>query len=153
MSSCQRGFTLVELITVMVILVVLGATALPRFFDRNTFDSRGLYDQTLSTLRHAQKTAIAQRRVVCVAFTASTITLTIDSDTPADGICNAAPAGNLTSPSGDTPYVVTAPANATLSGFVDFNFNALGQPSATPNIAISGYGIPVVIEAGTGYVH
>lgn len=148
----QRGFTLVELITIMVIMGILAAVAAPRFFARNTFDSRGFYDQTLSTLRYAQKAAIAQRRQVCVAFTASTITLTIDNNTPPDGACNAAPAGNLTSPEGVTPYVVTAPAGVTLAGFADFGFNALGQPSAAQNIAVSGYGTAVVVEAETGYV-
>ncbi|MEK7810720.1 MAG: prepilin-type N-terminal cleavage/methylation domain-containing protein, partial [Pseudomonadota bacterium] len=56
----QRGFTLVELITVMVIVGILAVVALPRFFDKNTFDSRGYADQVISTLRFAQKVAVAQ---------------------------------------------------------------------------------------------
>lgn len=139
-----RGFTLVELITIMVIMGVLGAIAAPQFFVRNTFDSRGFYDQTSSTLRHAQKIAIAQRRFVCVAFTASTITLTLG----ASGLCGTP----LTSPDGVAPYVVTAPNGVLLSGFADFNFNALGQPSAAQSITVSGYALTVDVAAVTGYV-
>ncbi len=76
-SGMQRGFTLTELITIIVILGIISAVAAPRFFDRNVFESRGFYDQVSSTLRYAQKAAIAQHRFVCVAITtAQTITLT-----------------------------------------------------------------------------
>jgi MSHA pilin protein MshC len=147
LDSCvhvQRGFTLVELITVMVIIGIVAVAAMPRFFD-NTFQSRGFYDQVISTLRFAQKTAVAQHRFVCVTFTATTITLTH----------GAAPAcGNaLTSPTGVTPYIVTAPGGVTMAGGVNFNFDALGRPTPPqPGITVTGYATPIVVEAETGYV-
>jgi MSHA pilin protein MshC len=130
----------------MVIIGILAVSALPRFFERNTFDSRGYYDQVISTLRFAQKTAIAQRRFVCVAFAANSITLTTGA-TPACGT-------NLTSPAGASPYIVTAPtADVTLSGGTPFNFDALGKASAAQSITVSGYGTAITVEAETGYVH
>jgi MSHA pilin protein MshC len=144
-SGTQRGFTLVELITVMVIVGILAVAALPRFFDRNTFDSRGYYDQVISTLRYAQKTAVAQHRFVCVAFTASSITLT-------HGTTNAC-GSDLTSPTGVTPYTVTAPSGVTLSNGTAFNFNALGRASAAQDITVSGYPAHIFVVAETGYVH
>ncbi len=143
-----RGFTLVELITVMVIVGILALAALPRFFEKNTFDSRGYYDQVISTLRFAQKIAVAQRRFVCVTFTANSITLT-------HGV-TAACGNALTSPTGVTPYTVTSPTGEViLSNFADFNFNALGRPSIVQpgaGIVVSGYATPIVVEAETGYV-
>lgn len=145
----QRGFTLVELITVLVIVGVLAMAALPRFFDKNTFDSRGYYDQVISTLRFAQKTAVAQHRFVCVTFAANSITLTHGA--------TAACGNPLTSPAGVTPFTVTSPTiDVTLSSFADFNFNALGRPSTVQpgtGIVVSGYATPIVVEAETGYVH
>ncbi len=91
----QRGFTLTELITVMVIVGILAAVVMPRFFERNVFDSRAFHDQVVSTLRYAQKAAIAQHRFVCVAFTANSVDLTYGDNS------NCAVAGGaLASPSG-----------------------------------------------------
>ena len=143
--SLQRGFTLTELITVMVILGILAAVAAPRFFDRNIFDSRGFYDQVISTLRYAQKAAIAQRRFVCVAFTANSVTLT----TGAMAACGS----NLTGPNGTAPYSVSS-SNASFTATpAAFSFDALGRPSAAQSITVSGYATPILIEAETGYVH
>lgn len=38
--AMQRGFTMVELIMVIVILGILAAVVGPRFFDRQVFDER-----------------------------------------------------------------------------------------------------------------
>jgi MSHA pilin protein MshC len=57
--SIQSGFTLVELVMVIVILSILSAVALPRFFERSAFQDRAVYDDIANTLRYAQKSAVA----------------------------------------------------------------------------------------------
>lgn len=148
----MAGFSMVELVTVIVIVGIMGALAAPRFFDRNTFDSRGFYDQVISTLRYAQKAAIAQHRFVCVAFSANSITLTVDPVSPGTAHPAATcPGNNLSSPDGRVPYSVTSPgANVTLSGYADFNFDALGRASNTVAITVDSYTIN--IDRETGYV-
>ena len=142
----QSGFTLVELVTIIVILGVLAAIAAPRFFERNTFDSRSFQDQVISSLRYAQKAAIAQHRFVCAAFTATTLTLTM-GDTPACGT-------PLASPAGQPNYLITAPDGVAFNPLpANFNFDALGRASTAQPIAITGAANSITVEAETGHVH
>jgi len=143
-----------ELITVMVIVGILAAIVAPKFFDRGTFDSRGFYDQTIATLRYAQKAAISQRRLVCVTFPSNTRVVLRTAANFTDTSCNP----DLQNPSGSYPlgvttYTIDAPAGVTLSGQADFNFDALGRPSAAQSISVSDYVTAIRVVAETGYVH
>ena len=150
--SQLRGFTLVELIMVLVVVGVLAAAALPRFWDRQVFDSRGFFDQTLSILRYAQKSAIAERRTVCVAFTSTTVTLTI-ATAAGSSVCGS----NLASPDGASPFLVTAKPGVSFVVVptvpVNFQFNPLGQASIGQTILVTNASGNIVIEQDTGYVH
>jgi MSHA pilin protein MshC len=140
-----NGFTLIELVTVIMIVGILSVAVLPRFFDRNTFDSRGFYDQVISTLRYAQKVAIAQHRYVCVAITGgNTVKLTQGSGTG----CGSP----LVNPAGGATYEITAPTDVTVSN-ATFYFDALGKPSLKQSLTVSGYATAITVEEETGYVH
>jgi MSHA pilin protein MshC len=60
------GFTIVELITVMVVIGILGAIGFARFADNTVFENRAYADQVKTLIRYAQKLAIAQNRQVFV---------------------------------------------------------------------------------------
>ncbi len=138
-----RGFTLVELIMVMVIVGILAVFVAPRFFDANVFKSRGFADQVQASLRYAQKIAIAQRGFVCVTFTATTVSLWTGTTcgTP------------LPSSTGSGNYVVTSPSSSiTISPVpATLSFNGLGQPNAATTVVAGGS--TITVEAETGYVH
>ena len=85
-SEC--GFTLLELVVVMIVAGILSATVLPRFGGRTCFEERGFRDETLAALRFAQKSAIASRRLVCVTFAASGLTARVAN---APGAANCEP--------------------------------------------------------------
>ncbi|CAG0939461.1 hypothetical protein GALLN_00636 [Gallionellaceae bacterium] len=157
-SHPARGFTLVELVTTIVILGILAAMVAPRFFERNAFESRGFYDQVISALRYAQKAAIAQNRFVCVDFpTSSSLKLTYDPVAPSAAhlTMTACPGGSdLAGPAGAAPYSVSSSsASFAIPLPAPFYFDALGRPSAAGAITISGYAIPIMVEAETGHVH
>jgi MSHA pilin protein MshC len=129
----QSGFTMVELVTVMVIVGILAATVLPRFFTVSEFEDRGSADQVKSMLRFAQKTAIAQHRIVSVAISGG-----------------AASPNCTTTLAGASPELTCQVKSSVVANTV--TFNALGQrTSATGSITVGGTAI--TIEAETGYVH
>lgn len=148
----QLGFTMVELIMVMVLVGVLAVFVVPRINDSD-FNARGFHDGTLAFLRYAQKTAIAQRRTVCVAFTADAATLTIASAANTSS-CDT----NLAGPDGTMPgRVAAAPGIAYQAVPGPFYFTALGQPKQALALQVTQAGTPIgvaiTVEAETGYVH
>lgn len=147
----ERGFTLVELVMIILIIGVLAVVALPRFFNRADYDARGFLDGTLSALHYAQKAAIAQRRTVCVAFTPTTVTLTIAA--AFGGVCDTSLAG----PTGTPPYVVKAQGSAqfaTTPG--NFRFLPSGETDLAGNatVSVADYAArTVTIDAATGHAY
>jgi MSHA pilin protein MshC len=143
----SRGFTTIELVMVIVILGILSVTIAPKFFDNSVFQARGFSDQLLATLRYAQKSAIAQHRLVCVDLTTNTVTLTIatlNTDTSCSQVLNLPDGANNT---------LTAPSGITLNPATTLTFDALGRASSAATITVSGVSNAIIVEAETGYVH
>jgi MSHA pilin protein MshC len=144
------GFTMVELILVMVIAGILAAVAVPRLVGRNSFDTRGFADQLAATVRFAQKLAIAQRRTVFVQLSASEATLCYLATTP----CPAA--SRAPGPGGEKPYTISAPNGVTIAPAMVLGFSTGGVPDTTAqlDIQVSGAGTHhVFVAQETGYVH
>lgn len=150
LRGASRGFTLPELIAVMVIAGVLLAVAAPKFIGSSGFDSTRLYHETIAALRYAQSSSLAMQRTVCATFTSTTLTLTYASAYGASS-CDT----NLVGPGGSTPpYKVTAQGSATYASFpASVNFDRVGKPTSGPTITITGFSTSIAIEAESGYVH
>lgn len=150
-----RGFTLTELVLILVITGILAIAVLPRFINTRTFEARTYYDQAASMIRYGQKVAIAQGRVVFVNVDAADRTICLTYDT-ADAGCDAA-TGVLDPGDRARKFSLTAPASVTFSGSVSFAFTALGKPSpdAAVSFAIIGDDMTrtITVERETGYVH
>lgn len=167
-----RGFTLIELVMVIVLVGVLAVYAVPRMFSSNDLSARGFHDTTLAYLRYAQKTAIAQRRTVCVSFTGNSVTLRIANNA---GVfdCAGTNGGALNGPDGTPSASVSGVSYgaATVGGVsclatpLAFSFDALGQPvdsggtvtgaviGTAQCIQVANAKNTAIVEAATGYVH
>lgn len=146
LSSRPVGFTTIELVVVLVITGILAIIVLPRFADRAAFDQRGFLDQTRSAIQFARKSAVAQRRNVCVALSATSLSLTAPT---CGGVA-------LVNPATGNTFVLAAPAGVTLAPVGNLIFDALGRlasPDAQATITVSGVATPITVERETGYVH
>ena len=151
MRSPQRGFTLAELVIVMVLVGVLAAVAIPRAFPSGEFAGRGARDFVASSLRYAQKSAIAMRRNVCVAVGATSVAVTYAS---AAGSSQPCAAGNtIANPATGQPFASRPyEQGATVATPVSVAFDALGRPSSAVSITVNAHATPVTVEAETGLV-
>lgn len=147
-ATPASGFTLPELVAVIVIMSVLAVVGLPRVWG-TAFSEVAFYDDTLAALRFAQRTAVTQQRTVCATFTATQLSLTYAS-VYGSNACGPA----LVRPATTSPYVVTAPSSLSYTAAASFQFNLLGVPTPNANqtITLTG-GKTVTVEADTGYVH
>ena len=149
-SVKSSGFTLTELVMILVIVGVLAAVAIPKLADRSVFESRGFTDQVRSALQYAQKTAIAQRRNVCADVTPSSLALTKAAASGAAVACTLAVANPTTS----SAFTLSAPGGVTLSSTsANIVFDALGQSGSTVTVSVQGdVTRQIVVEQVTGYV-
>ncbi len=145
----QSGFSLVELVMVIVIMAIVSAVAMPKFFQKSSFAERVFFDDCLNALRYAQKLAVASHCDVQVSFSAnsyqlkrpasiadcgvSTSTFTLAVPHPASG-------GDY---SGSEDGVSTSNANIV--------FYAKGHASADATISVGSKNIKVVAKTGLVY--
>jgi len=115
-----RGFTLLELVIVLVILGTLAAFAIPRFSPSdNTVAAQA--DRLARDLRHAQALALNQGRTLdFYVQSATTYRVTFGGST-------------ITDPATMQAYLVTLDNSVTLTG-TDTGFDSLGRPVAAGSL-------------------
>jgi len=156
-QRCQPGFTLIELITVMLIIGIMAFIVVPRLDLLRGFDEIGYRDKVKATLEYARKSAVAQRRNVRVTLAGNNLTLTIDNDVPEGGAAGTYPRP-LVLPAPDSSCAATnqicAPSGITLAGTATLSFTPLGVPSSAGSYTVTGDAAQTItVEAETGYVH
>ena len=143
MKDSQQGFTLVELVVVLVLLAIVSAFAMPKFFDLNLYSDRTAYDETVSAMRYAQKLAVSSGCEVQVQLTSSGYALQQHGSS-----CTA---GNFAIISTQHPLSSASFSDASISSSqTNFVFDSMGRCSAPVSVSVGSYNFSIIAE--TGYV-
>jgi prepilin-type N-terminal cleavage/methylation domain-containing protein len=120
----SRGFTLVELIMVVVLIAVLSVTVLPKFLDTSSITVEGAAEMVAADIRYTQELAMSSNDDKKVDFPNGSSTYTLKN-------------------SDDSVFrTVKLPSGVTVSSAnIMFTFNSLGEP-------IAGGGSFVTLSAG-----
>ncbi len=150
------GFTLPELITVMVVLGILAAVALPRMMDNRVLTGSVFRSDVVSALRFAQKSAVSHRRLVCATLTPTTVTLAIATLNPATtcGTALAAPDGSPYKSKDASVQASGYPAGGVLyfQTVGSITSDGAGTSVYSGSIAITGQSSPIQVDGTAGYV-
>lgn len=167
-AALESGFTMVELVVVLIVVGILAAVAIPRFSDR-TIEERGFRDAVRAAIQHARHVAVASRRFVCVNLTPGTapvglLALRMDAAEPETVVavgCTGAGGTAIPLPVADRNCAaaneVCAPNGVTLGGD-SVIFDALGRSVTAPNTLAPVATITITNQANitvlpeTGYV-
>lgn len=131
----SRGFTLIELVAVLVVVGIMAAFALSRMASTATFGATSLAEQLKRDIRYTQILAMSLSTNYTITITASGYAI---SPTPVEGVIS-----------------VTAPAGVTLTP-ATITFNSDGAPSMPGILSITSSGggntRTLTVLPETGYV-
>jgi MSHA pilin protein MshC len=144
----MRGFTMVELILVIVIIGILSAVVGPRFFDRQGFDERLFFEESQAAVRYGQKLALASgcRTQVNLDNTGYHLLQAVNCT-------SGAYSAEVLGPDGETPFAASAPTSVTLTtANFPVVFDSLGRPSsaASATVGTLNGGFTFSVTADTG---
>jgi len=142
-SRAARGFTLIELILVIILLGTLSVTAVGRF-NNHSFESAAVAAELISAIRYAQEmsmvnTGMDHYQVVIAA----------------DGYTVSQNGASIANPvSNESPYTSDW-SNVTLSPTMTISFDGLGAPSIvasqTISVTVGADSRDVIVEQVTGF--
>ncbi|MDZ7924268.1 MAG: type II secretion system protein [Marinagarivorans sp.] len=140
------GFTLVELVAVILILGVLTVTVIARVMPSRIHQLQGARDIVVASLFNAQQKALAQNHAVQVITTATSVDIRVDNND--DGSFSV---GESITYAG-TRYPLTLPSGVSLNANT-LTFDRLGRtPANSLTLSKSGGSVNLTIT-GMGYAY
>lgn len=143
----QQGFTLIELVMVIIVLAIISVTAVSRYASKSNFSAELMRDQAITIARQIQISAMQQQQLACA-------TLTITESL-----------FGCTTQQNPTNYLTTAHDQVTITPNYFFGFNLLGQPfnPQSERQCMTGSGCEITFTANNnqakmcinpqGYIH
>jgi len=143
------GFTLVELVMVIVLLGIISAVALPRFFNRSGFESHALFTDTLNAVRYSQKLAVASGCATQISISTNSYAVLRENTCGSSSFSSALAAHDPTT--GEAGYTGSQNNVSLTATNSTTTFNALGQADADNTITIGSRQISIVAATGFSY--
>lgn len=152
----MNGMTMIELVTVILVIGILSAAAAARFFSKTPFEASGYFQTSLAAVRYAQKLALASGCDIQVSIDAAGVQLHQWSNGTACSAGVSAPMA-VTFPGSNAPFAEAPPAGVPVTGTLSFYFDAIGRPHANGGALLTAPGTvsiggrTLTVENETGY--
>lgn len=142
----QSGFSLVELVAVMVIVGIVAAVGSSRIASQQGFQLQGGRDVLVSALFVAQQKAMSQTAPVQLTTAGSRVDIRLDTN--GDGSFGAAESIHIAG----QQYPITLPGSVSVSSH-SIQYDRLGRTAATTMI-VSGASTSIAVQiSATGFAH
>ena len=111
-ATSSQGFTLIELIMVVVLIGILAVSIVPKFMDTSAISLQGGAAMVEADIRYTQELAMSTHTPKTITFTTSDTFYTVNSQ------------------------IMNLPSNVSISIGDDFTFNSLGEPDVCGSVEI-----------------
>ena len=139
----QDGFTFVELIVVILLVGILSVFIAPKFFADNDFKARGIADEIITAIRHAQRLSMTRGENHRIIVTTSNYTV--------EKFVGGA-STSVRHPDGAVTFSKNFPTNIVTST-ATIEFDQLGRPIPNSTVTIALAPFTITVEQETGYAH
>lgn len=155
--AVSRGFTMIELLVVIVVIGILSTLAVGRFGGRSDFDELGYAEEMAAAARYAQKLAVATRCPVRFELSSPGSYRLRRPDGFVAGTCAGNFNAEVTNPAtAQPPYSGNPPTGVAVSvggGFpLEIVFNAQGSPSSSTDRSVQIGPRTLLVRGGSGQV-
>ncbi len=159
-NARKHGFTLIEMTLTLVILSILVAVTLPKFFNQNAFEERFFHDDLISAVRYAQRLAVGSGCAVSLSISGSGFSLlqdrNCDLSSPSYTLVVNRPSDSEAFSNTDIPAGLTITSSDSVLYFVPSGGAVDGSGTSVGNATINLAGTVtriIYIEGDTGYAY